>query len=231
MKFNLTIVLTLILLGSVLGASSASAWFAFTLGYKALKGVTQPDLAPAQFLDQGKQTAEQRKGPAIVPEREILVKVYDYIHSKGGSVGGIEKDPGRERQYQNESNQQQNQQFPFQTIDRSVKMEVTNTSNETDSLLLNVNLKNEGTAPVNFLYSFLDIMDDRGRAISGITDGLPGQLPANGKKYSGTVKIPKTLLYESKKIDLILTDYPEQKLRLKIEEIPVNIPQAETELR
>lgn len=221
MKFNLTIVLTVILLGSVLGASSASAWFAFTLGYKALKGVTQPDLAPAQFLDREKKAADRQQGRTIVPEKEILIKVYDHIHSQGGSIGGIKENPHR---HQNQSIQQQSTKFPLQTRHKKVKLEITNASNESGSLLLNVNLKNEGNAPVNFLYSFLDVMDDRGRAISAITDGLPGQLPANGQKYSGTVKIPKTLLQDSQNIDIILTDYPEQNLKLKIEEIPVKLP-------
>ena len=225
MKFNLTIVLTLFLLGSVLGASSASAWWAFTLGYKALKGVTQPDLSPANFLAQSKQVGEEEEeetGRKIVPEKEILIKVYDYIHARGGNIGGVRADRLRKSpNYQNVFLERISKKFPLTAADRSVTMEVVGISLESGSLVLNVTLQNQGASPVNFLYSFLDIIDDRRRAIGAITEGLPGELPANGEKYSGKVKIPKTLLYNSQTINLILTDYPQQKLKLKISKIPV----------
>lgn len=223
-KFNFTVVLTLILLASVLGTSSATAWWAFTLGYKALKGVTQPDLSPANFLARSKQLGEKTNGRKIISEREILVKVYNHIYERGGNIGRVRSD--RSVQAQNSSKallEQESKGFPLKAADRNVKMEVTNAALESDSLVLNVTLNNQGQSSVNFLYSFLDILDDRGRAIGGITEGLPGQLPANGEKYAGKVKIPKTLLYNSQTIDLILTDYPEQKLKLKISEIPVSI--------
>ena len=219
-KLNFTVVLTLILLTSVLGTSSATAWWAFTLGYKALKGVTQPDLSPANFLARSKQLGEKTNGQKIIPEREILVKVYNHIYERGGNIGGVRSD--RSVQAQN-SSKALLEGFPLKAADRNVNMEVTNAALESDSLVLNVTLNNQGQSSVNFLYSFLDILDDRGRAIGGITEGLPGQLPANGEKYAGKVKIPKTLLYNSQTIDLILTDYPEQKLKLKISEIPVSI--------
>ena len=62
--------------------------------------------------------------------------------------------------------------------------------------------------------------DDRGRALSAIADGLPGELPANGEKFSGTLRIPTVLLDRSQKISLTLTDYPEQNLELKLKDIP-----------
>lgn len=232
MKFNLTIVLTLMLLGSVLGASSATAWWAFTLGYKALKGVTQPDLTPANFLAQSKQVGQKESSRKIIPEREIIVKVYDYIHKQGGNVGGLgQKQSRQDRNYQNALLQKETKSFPIVAADTKVKMEIINAVLESSSLVLNVTLENEGQSPVNFLYSFLDIIDDRGRAIGAITEGLPGKLPANGEKYSGRITIPKTLLYNSKTIDLILTDYPEQKLKLKISQIPVFLGQINGEVR
>jgi len=232
MKFNFTIVLTLILLGSVLGASSATAWWAFTLGYQALKGVTQPDLSPANFLARSKQIEQAGNAREIVPEREILVKVYDYIHERGGNVGGVEYDRSAEAQnYRNAFLEKETKGFPSIATDRKVSMAVTKADLDNDSLILNVTLKNQSSSSVNFLYSFLDILDDRGRAIGGITEGLPGQLPADGQQYSGKVKIPKSLLYNSRSIDLILTDYPEQKLKLKIAEIPVLLPENNGEIR
>lgn len=100
-------------------------------------------------------------------------------------------------------------------------LEVRSASQQGGSLLLNVSMKNEGSSAVRFLYSFLNITDDQGRALSAITEGLPGELPANGEEFSGTVSIPTALLENSQKISLTLTDYPDQKLQLKMSDIPV----------
>lgn len=87
--------------------------------------------------------------------------------------------------------------------------------------MLNVRLKNEGGDAVRFLYSFLNVTDNQGRALSAITDGLPGELPATGEEFSGTVSIPSALLEDAKTLSLTLTDYPDQKLQLKMSEIPI----------
>ena len=87
---------------------------------------------------------------------------------------------------------------------------------------MKVNFKNEGDKTVRFLSSFLDVTDDRGRALSANTEGLPWELPPNGKIFSGTVSISSALLDDVKKISMTLTDYPEQKLRLQMSDIPVN---------
>lgn len=100
-------------------------------------------------------------------------------------------------------------------------MEIVEAQTQGNSLLLNVSLRNEGATAVRFLYSFLDVRDDRGRALSAISDGLPGELPANGQNFSGTLKIPTVLLDNTQKISLTLTDYPDQRLELKLKDIPV----------
>ncbi|NEO18623.1 hypothetical protein [Moorena sp. SIO4A5] len=43
MKFNTTVALTIVLLTMMLGAGVVSAFWGFSLGHEALKGVTQPD--------------------------------------------------------------------------------------------------------------------------------------------------------------------------------------------
>jgi hypothetical protein len=67
----------------------------------------------------------------------------------------------------------------------------------------------------------LNVTDDQGRALSAITEGLPGELPPTGEAFSGTVSIPTALLEDAKKLSMTLTDYPDQKLQLKMSEIPV----------
>ena len=89
------------------------------------------------------------------------------------------------------------------------------------ALLLKVKMQNKGADSVHFLYSFLDVTDDKGRTLSASADGLPAELPANGPTFSGTVSIPTALLDDVKRISLALTDYPAQKLRLEVSNIPV----------
>ncbi len=111
--------------------------------------------------------------------------------------------------------------FPIRNSSEGVTLEVSHTQLEGSSLTLNINMKNEGSESVRFLYSFIDVRDDRGRALSAIPDGLPAELPANGQNFSGKLRIPRTLLNKSQNISLTLTDYPDQKLELKLEKIPV----------
>lgn len=82
-------------------------------------------------------------------------------------------------------------------------------------------MQNKGKDSVRFLYSFLDVSDDKGRTLSASTEDLPSELPANGPSVSGTVSIPTALLDNVKRISLALTDYPAQKLRLEVSNIPV----------
>lgn len=114
-----------------------------------------------------------------------------------------------------------NQNLPLKSQDRGVTLEVRSANIQGGSLLLDVSLMNEGDNPVRFLYSFLNVTDDKGRALSAITEGLPGELPSNGEEFSGTVSIPTALLDDAKALSLTLTDYPDQKLKLKMSEIPV----------
>jgi hypothetical protein len=84
-----------------------------------------------------------------------------------------------------------------------------------------VKMQNKGKDSVRFLYSFLDVTDDKGRTLSASTEGLPAELPANGPSFSGIVSIPTALLDDVNKISLALTDYPAQKLKLEVLDIPV----------
>ena len=231
MKFNSTVALTLILLVMMIGAGSVSALWGFTLGHEALDGVTQPDTNPTKKLAGNQPTTDKHKGLIILSERDILVQVYDQIYGKGQKDKTVaqEKKQSSEDQKPQESfikspDEQKSSsaaKFPIKGQDQGVTLEVVEVSQQGGSLLLDVNLKNDGRKAVRFLYSFLDVRDDQGRALSAITDGLPGELPANGDIFSGTVRIPTALLDDAKKISLTLTDYPDQKLQLKLSQIPV----------
>lgn len=111
--------------------------------------------------------------------------------------------------------------FPVSSKSQGVTWQIQSANYSGGALLLKVNFKNEGSKAVRFLYTFLDVTDDRGRALSANAQGLPTELPANGETFSGTVSIPTALLDDVNKLSMTLTDYPDQQLRLQISNIPV----------
>jgi hypothetical protein len=237
MKFNSTVALTLILLAMMLGAGFVSAMWGFTLGHEALKGVTQPDVRPTKKLADNKQATPGKEGVPILREEDILVNVNEYINNKGKQSKSDKKDAQANNSSQSQAAPKPSPQasstpasftttnselkLPVKSQDRGVTLEVRSANQQGGSLLLNVSLKNNGANAVRFLYSFLNVTDDQGRALSAITEGLPGELPPNGEEFAGTVSIPTALLEDAKKLSLTLTDYPDQKLQLKMSEIPV----------
>ena len=237
MKFNSTVALTLILLAMMLGAGFVSAMWGFTLGHEALKGVTQPDVRPTKRLAENQQVSIGKEGVKTLREEDILVNVNEYINGKG-KESKTENEEKKENQAKTGQPEQKptpepsateaslttanpNLKLPVKSQDQGVTLEVSSATQQGGSLLVNVSLKNNGTNAVRFLYSFLNVTDDQGRALSAITEGLPGELPPNGEAFSGTVSIPTALLEDATKLSLTLTDYPDQKLQLKISEIPV----------
>lgn len=231
MKFNLTVVLTLILLTLMLGASCVSGMWAFAIGHEALKGVNQPDVRPTKKMKGPKGWSSQPGALTLLKEEDIVSSVKAWIDAKGKHA---KPQKPQEADKKSSSKQAQTQQtqlaaaespqpgFPIATQNQGVKLEVLSARYAGGSLLMKLNFKNEGSKAVRFLYSFLDVTDDRGRPLSASTEGLPAELPANGQSFSGTVSIPATFLDDVKKLSLSLTDYPEQKLRLQMAEIPVN---------
>lgn len=235
MKLNPTVALTLILLSLMLGAGFVSAMWGFTVGHEALKGVTQPDVRPTNKLGNGKRTNPGQNGVAILPEEKILTNVRAQMSGIGKNSKAEEKKEDEKAESKSEptpsekpSEEPTSQvELPLITQDQGVSLEVSSARQQGGSLLLSVSLKNEGNAPVRFLYSFLNVTDDQGRALSATTEGLPGELAANGESFSGTVSIPTALLEDAKKLSVTLTDYPDQKLQLKLSEIPVRNQEEE----
>lgn len=189
-----------------------SGFLGFTLGHEALKSVSQPHINPIKKLIKSQQS-DQAKGFTIVNEREILVKVYDRIH--GQSTQAAADQP------QAAQSEAQTSVFPLKTEDGGVVLEVLKANKDQDSLLLDISLRNNGSEPVQFLYSFLEVKNDRDQPLGAITDGLPGEIPASGKDFLGTVSVPLSLVDDAQELSLKLTDYPNQKLKLEIPKIPV----------
>ena len=227
MKINTTVLLTLILLTLMLGAGSASGFLGFTLGSMALKGVTTPDGRPATKFNSSKANNPQQESEAFLKEEDILKVVKSRIsdQKKGNKPDKSEEEEIKitQPQPQEKSVAPETSQpgFPITAESEGVTMSVKSIRYSGGDLLLKVNMQNKGGDSVRFLYSFLDITDDKGRTLGAITEGLPAELPAKGAEFKGTISIPTALLDDVKQISLSLTDYPAQKLKLQLSDIPV----------
>lgn len=231
MKINSTVLLTLILLTLMLGAGSVSAFWGFTLGSSALKGVTTPDGRPTTKFTSAKSSNSQQGTLALLKEEEILKIVKARIEGKTKAAKSekLEEDDeetNNSKQKPEEkppeiAEEKPQQGFPINAENKGVTLSVQSARYSGGDLLLKVKMQNKGADSVRFLYSFLDVTDDKGRTLSASTEGLPAELPANGPAFSGTVSIPTALLDDVQKVSLALTDYPAQQLKLEVLNIPV----------
>ena len=231
MKINSTVLLTLILLILMLGAGSVSAFFGFEMGSSALKGVSTPDGRPTTKFRSSKTNNSQQLGVALLKEDEILKIVKARIEGKTKAAKSEKLD---EYDEETRSSKQKPQEkppavvaeklqpgFPVTAESEGVTFAVQSVRYSGGDLLMRVNMQNKGTDSVRFLYSFLDVSDDKGRTLSASTEGLPTELTPNNPIVSGTVIIPTALLNDVNKISLSLTDYPDQKLKLEVVNVPV----------
>lgn len=224
---NSTVVLTLILLTLMFGAGVTSSVLGFTTGREALKGTTQPDVRPSNYAGTGKQgTVASKDQVSILKETDILKTVKARIEGRdpektSGTNTKTDNTTSKPATAKKPAEPKASAKFPLNSRDGGITLEVSAASQRGNSMLLDVSMKNEGSQSVRFLYSFLNVTDDRGRALSATAEDLPSELPPNGQVYYGTVSIPTALLENAKQVSLTLTDYPGQKLQLQIAGIPV----------
>ncbi|MBD2136266.1 hypothetical protein H6F32_01405 [Anabaena sp. FACHB-1237] len=229
MKINSTVLLTIILLTLMLGAGSASGILGFQLGSLALKGVTTPD-GRSNPQHNNKDNDSKQANPTFLKEEDIIKSVKSRINNKntGNKIEKVEEEqevevnkPKSTAKLQETEQEKLEPGFPVTAESEGVTMSVQSVKYSSGDLLLKVNMQNKGKDSVRFLYSFLDITDDKGRTLSAITEGLPAELPANSSVFKGTISIPTALLDDVKQISLALTDYPAQNLKLQLSDIPV----------
>lgn len=226
MKVNPTVVLTFLLLSMMFGAGALSASLGLELGKAALKEVTQPDVRPNTSGESNSPGTGKGQGLKLLKEDEVIKTVKARMSGKEvapepAQTKAVEPPAEQSAEAKAEEEPKKDERFPIATKDQDVSFEVTGIRREGSALLLDVRLKNEGSRSVQFLYSFLNVTDDKGRSLSATTEGLPGDLPPSDQSYSGTVSIPTALLDNAQKLSLTLTDYPDQELELKMSEIPV----------
>lgn len=220
---NLTILLTLALLSIMCGLGAFTGIWGFKMGREALKGITQPDTRPNSSLI-GAKTSTRREEIVFLKEKNILANVKKSMtaNTSSGNTSNSQKPPKAGDKAKAEEQKKTVNRFPIVASDSGVKLEVSDVRKWGNSLILDVNLKNDGQKAVRFLYSFLNVTDDQGRALSASTEDLPGELPPNSRSYYGIVTIPVALLADAKELSLTLTDYPDQKLQLKMPKIPLS---------
>ncbi|HEY9859366.1 MAG TPA: hypothetical protein V6D16_07665 [Candidatus Obscuribacterales bacterium] len=227
MKLNANVALTLVLLTLMFGAGLVSAAWGFALGRQALKGITQPDVRPtSKLVGRDQKKPLRREEVMILKEEDILKRVKGRIEGTTKDKDAPAKDGNKALNDEAASEADSKVAIaqpglPVLGQDQDVSLEVATVQKQGGSLLLNVKMRNAGNQNVRFLYSFLDVTDQRGRALSATAEGLPEELPPTSGPFSGTVSIPISLLDGADKLSLALTDYPDQKLQLKLSSIPI----------
>jgi hypothetical protein len=225
-KSTLLFILALLFLAIAFGVGSG--FWAYSQGTKALEGVRSPDDNPTKKLT-GKLKENSAKKPYLLDEKK-LIKEFSSMANKPQNVEKqtpekteTEDDKStKEKEKKDENETKIENDLSLSTQKNNVTLDLLKVRREGNSLTLDVNLRNDGSQPVRFLYSFLEVRDDRNRALSAITDGLPSDLPNGGENFSGTIRIPTALLDNVKSLSLTLTDYPDQKIELKIDNIPIS---------
>lgn len=227
LNFPSTFFLIFALLLMMLAGGTMSAYVGFLMGTEALKVVTQPDTNSKEPVSKSKTRAGSHKGLKIIDEREVLINVYNrkHYHNQKNRPQNKSAQQSLEPSQSSLVNHEAGQKniptgfVPVKDSSDGVTIEVSQAKFHNSSLILGLNLKNESSNPVRFLYSFMDVRDDNNRSLSAMIEGLPANIPPNGKEFQGNLIVPLSLLNNSRNISLTLKDYPEQKLELKLEKI------------
>jgi len=107
----------------------------------------------------------------------------------------------------------------------SVSFKVNGVHRTTDALVLDVTLNNQGDEDRRFLYgdafNLLILSDENGKRLSTLTTDLPGDLPANGEQYAGSIEVPLDELADAHYLRLSLKDYPDRKVNLLISSLKI----------
>lgn len=226
MAINPTLALTLILLSLMVGAGVLSGSWGYALGREALKGVTQPDTRPGNPLVDSEAMPARHQGFALLKEEEILTDVKARVEGKTDAteiVAPVGESPQTKALAEPlaEPSVLPAVQLPISVTDQAVSFQVIGVQRLNDSVVMDVSLHNQGSNTVEFLYSFMDIVDDQDRTFTGSAEGLPSQLPPTAEPFYGTIAIPVALLDGAQRLSIRLTDYPNQQLTLQVSDIPV----------
>jgi hypothetical protein len=219
--------LTLLTLMAIIGA--VSAIIGYTFGQNSLKGTTQPVVNPIFGVGgSGAQTGTAPQETVFRRESDIIAEVKA---ATGGTArpspeaspsGSPSPSPSASPSPSGSPSPAAARGLPQQAQASDVTFAIRSSQRQSGDLVLNVSLHNKGKRAVQFLYTFLEVTDDRGRPLTAVTSGLPTELKANSGEIAGTITIPAAALDGAKAISVVLSDYPNQSVSLAVNNIKVD---------
>jgi hypothetical protein len=226
MKFNSTVVYTFVLLFLMVGAGVASGVSGFSMGREALKGITQPDSRPNKGKA-NKTGVLAKEDLQMLKEEDIIKSMKERIDSsaKNGAKSPDKPEKKTEEKTTEKPKDEKTAkltELPLSVESQGVAMEVTARRQDGGSTIFDLALTNKGDRPVEFRYAFLNLTDNQGKVVNAEAVGLPEALPAKSEKFSGSLKVATGSLEQAQHVTLQLSDYPEQKIQLKLADIPVH---------
>ncbi len=224
MRINSAVVFTFILLSLMVGAGVVSSAWGYRLGREALKGITQPDTRPTNNMARRNSTGEGTL--VFLKESDILAEVQARMDGKTGPITAQRQQQAQQQAAAapattEESTTASSEKLPLKAEDRGVTFEIEDVRRQGATLILDVKMQNTGVEPFEFLYSFMNVTNENGQSLSVSTEGLPTEIEPESPVFAGEVRVPADLLQNSKSLSLTLTDYPDQRLRLQLNDIPV----------
>lgn len=199
----------------------------YLFGRNSLKGITQPDLNP--FLNTSADaTQTPRQGVSFLKEDELIKKVQ--VQTRGASAKPAPKEDKKTETAKNDDKKPKPKKdeakkadgsFPIRLESEKVKLDIRSLVQRDDDIVLNVAMMNGSSEPIQFIYTFLDISDNKGYSLISEVIGIPETLKANSETHVGTIRVLDTPPGAATRLSLKLTDYPDQKINLEIKDIPV----------
>ncbi|BCX11879.1 MAG: hypothetical protein KatS3mg067_0817 [Thermosynechococcus sp.] len=216
------ILTSLVLISTTTAITLVTAFIGYHLGRDSLRGVSQPVVNPilGNAVNANDQTEGERS--PILDEAQIIAQTKARIAemTKGASDRKIVPAPTTANEPP-AAEPAVSRTLPIVAEDKGVRLEISRVDTLGQDLALQVSLKNDSSQRVQFIYTFLEITNDKGDLLSALTEGLPTELPAGSDLVKGTILIPKSLLNNTKTLTLRLASYPNQEVQLQAANIPV----------
>jgi hypothetical protein len=227
MRLNFAVIFTFILLSLMVSAGVISSAWGYRLGREALKGITQPDTRPTNNMARRNGGSAQGNNLVFLKEEDILAEVKARMEGKTGPITAQRQAqaqaaaPAEPAPAESPTAAEPAAGLPLKAADQGVELEVRQVRRQGANLVLDVALQNQSDRDIEFLYSFMNVTDDQGQALSVSTEGLPTELLSKSEVVTGEVRVPADAIEQAETLSLTLTDYPDQRLRLEMSGIPV----------
>ncbi|MFN4279388.1 hypothetical protein [Thermosynechococcus sp.] len=216
------ILTSLVLISTTAVITLVTAFIGYHLGRESLRGVSQPVVNPilGSAVNANGQTQGERS--PILDEAQIIAQTKARIAEMTEGSGDREIAPAPTTPSEPQATEAEaNRTLPIVAEDKGVRLEISHVDTIGQDLALHISLKNDSSQGVQFIYTFLEIKNDKGDLLSALTEGLPTELPPGSDLVKGTILIPKSLLGDTKTMTLRLASYPNQDVQLQAANIPV----------